>query len=196
MQPASRPPGCSNWAARALRYSAVRKLAVIGAVTVCLAGCGVESSTPLPPPGPFEPNTATQSRPPDPRPQPSDRTKLLGQLDAARAYWGVEGPMTYELTVSLKCFCDQGVPFVSRVTGGTVVRSTGGQRRDGRSWGPSLRTVELLFSEARRAIDSDADEVEVEFDPRFRYPTRISIDRRRHTFDDEVEWIAQLQVLR
>jgi hypothetical protein len=174
----------------------VRKLAVIGAVIVCLAGCGFESSTPPPPPpGPFEPKTATQSRPPDPRPQPSDRTKLLAQLDAARAYWNVEGPITYKLTVSLRCFCDQGVPFVSRVTGVAVLRSTGGHRSDGRSWGPSLRTVELLFSEARQAAYSDADEVDVEFDPRFRYPTRISIDQQRDTFDDEVEWIAQLQVL-
>ena len=104
--------------------------------------------------------------------------------------------MTYELTVSLRCFCGPGVPFVSRIDGVTVVRSTGGHRRDGRSWGPSLRTVRLLFAEARRAIYSDADEVEVEFDPQFRYPTRITIDEWRGGADDEVEWIAQLRVLR
>lgn len=76
------------------------------------------------------------------------------------------------------------------------MQSRGGHRRDGRSWGPSLRTMEILFSEARRAIYSDADEVEVKFDPRFRYPTRITIDERRDSVDDEVEWIAHLQVLR
>jgi hypothetical protein len=161
----------------------VRTLAVIGAVVVCLAGCGFESSTPPLPPGPFESKTSTQ-------------TKLLGQLEAAQAYWNGEGPMTYKLTVSLRCFCDPGIPFVSRVTGVTVVQSTGGHRRDGRNWGPSLRTVELLFSEARRAIRSDADEVEVEFDPRFRYPTRITIDEWRDSVDDEIEWVAQFQVLR
>ena len=104
--------------------------------------------------------------------------------------------MTYELTASLRCFCDPGVPFVSRVTGVTVVQSTGGHWSNGRSWGPPLRTVELLFSEARRAVNSDADEVKVEFDPRFRYPTRITIDEWRNSVDDEVEWVAQLQVLR
>ena len=104
--------------------------------------------------------------------------------------------MTYELTASLRCFCDPGVPFVSRVTGVTVVQSTGGHWSNGRSWGPPLRTVELLFSEARRAVNSDADEVKVEFDPRFRYPTRITIDEWRDSVDDEVEWVAQLQVLR
>jgi uncharacterized protein DUF6174 len=96
--------------------------------------------------------------------------------------------------VCVGCFCDAAVPFVSRVNGVAVVRSTGGHRSDGRSWAPSLRTVELLFSEARRAIYSDADEVGVEFDPRFRYPTRIRIDQWRDASDDEVEWIAQLQV--
>ena len=175
---------------------AMRNLAVIGAVIVCLAGCGFESSTPQLPPGPFEPKAPTQSRPRELQHQPTDRTKLLEQLDAARSYWNVEGPMTYELTVSLRCFCDPGVPFVSRVSGVSVVRSTGGHRSDGRSWGPSLRTVELLFSEARRVVSSDADEVVVEFDPRFRYPIRIRIDEWRGARDDEVEWIAQLQVLR
>jgi hypothetical protein len=174
---------------------AVRKLGVIGVVIICLAGCGVEAPTPQLSPGAFAPKTQTQSSPRDRRHQPSDRTKLIGQLDAAHAYWNVEGPMTYDLTVSRRCFCDPGVPIVSRVSGVTVIRSTGGHLRDGRNWGPSLRTVELLFSEARRAIHSDADEVEVEFDPRFKYPTRITIDEWRDGFDEEVEWIAQLEVL-
>jgi hypothetical protein len=169
---------------------------VIGAVIVCLAGCGFESSTPQLPPGPFEPAPPTHYRARDLRHQPSDRTKLRAQLEAAHTYWNIERPMTYELTVTLQCFCDRGVPSISRVTGVTVVRGTGGHRSDSRSVGPSLRTVESLFSEARRAIYSDADEVAVEFDPRFSYPTRITIDQWRDSVDDEVEWIAQLRVLR
>lgn len=171
----------------------MRKLAVIAVVIVCLAGCGFESPHPQLPSRPFERKI---QMPPRPRHQPSDRTKLLGQVEAAQAYWNAEGPTTYELTVSPKCFCDSGVPSVSRVFGFTVVRSTGGHRSDGRSVGPSLRTVELLFFEARRAIYSDADEVKVEFDPRFRYPTRIRIDEWRDGSDDEREWIVHLQVLR
>lgn len=168
----------------------MRTLAVTG-VVVSLAGCGFELSTPPLPPEPFEQKTSTQSQLRDRRHQPSARTALLGQLDAAQAYWSVEGPMTYELTVSLRCFCDPGVPYISRVAGVTVERSTGGHWRDGRSWGPPLRTVELLFSEARRAAYSDADDVKVEFDPRLRYPARISIDEWRESFDDEVEWVAR-----
>jgi hypothetical protein len=100
--------------------------------------------------------------------------------------------MTYELTVSRTCFCEPGIPVVSQVDGVTVVRSTGGHFRDGRNWGPSLRTVELLFAEARRAALSDADEVAVESDSRFKYPTRIVIDESRERFDDEIEWIARV----
>ena len=62
--------------------------------------------------------------------------------------------------------------------------------------GRPLRTVELLFSEARRAAYSDADDVTVEFDPVLRHPTRMSIDEWRDSHDDEVEWVAKLQVLR
>ena len=174
----------------------MRNAAISVAFVVGLTGCGFESSTPPLPPAPFEPTTPAPSRSPEPRHQPSDRTELLAQLEAAQAQWIAEGPMTYELTVSRTCFCDPGVPFVSRVTGVTVVQSTGGHRRDGRNWGPSLRTVELLFFEARRAAHSDADEVKVEFDPRFRYPKRIMIDEWRDGVDDEVEWIAELRVLR
>ena len=165
-------------------------------VIVCFVGCGYQAPNPPLPPGPFEPTTQTQSRPRDRQHQPSDRTMLLEQLEAANSYWNVEGPMSYELTVSVNCYCEPGVPFVSRVTGRTVMRSTGGHWRDGRTWGPSLRTVELLFSEARRAIYSDADEVAVEYDPRFRYPTRVRIDEWRDGFDDELEWVAKLRVLR
>jgi len=122
-------------AAWCLTDLAVRTVAVIAVVIVCLAGCRFESTNPQLPPRPLERNTHTLSLPRNRRHQPSDRTKLLGQLEAANAHWNREGPMTYELTVSLRCFCDPGVPFVSRVTGVTLVRSTGGYRRDGRSGG-------------------------------------------------------------
>ena len=67
---------------RCLTDLAVRNRAVVGAVIVCLAGCGFESSTPQLPPGPFEPRTPTQSTAARPRHQPSDRT------EAARAARG------------------------------------------------------------------------------------------------------------
>ena len=45
-------------------------------------------------------------------------------------------------------------------------------------------------------MESDADDVTVEFDPRFRYPVRSRIDRWRDAIDDEMEWVARLEVIR
>jgi hypothetical protein len=165
----------------------MRSVAVLAAMAVCLAGCGSGSSAVPLPPNPLEP----PATPWPPEHHPSDRTKLLAQIDAAQAHWNVARPIRYQLTTSLRCFCGgQGVPLVSRVSGDTVVRSTGG-----RNWGPSLRTVDSVFAEVRRAASSDADDVKVEFDPRFGYPTRITIDEWREVFDDEHEWVVQLHVL-
>jgi len=166
----------------------MRRLAVLAALAVCLAGCGSGASTVPLPPNPLEPPTTTPW-PPDHH--PSDRTKLLAQIDAAQAHWNAARPMTYELTTSLRCYCGgQGVPLVSRVSGDTVVRSSGGGY-----WGPPLRTVDALFAAARRAASSDADDVKVEFSRRFGYPTRITIDEWRDVTDDEHVWVAELRVL-
>jgi hypothetical protein len=174
----------------------MRALLLIAAVMiVCVSGCTGEVSTPPPPAQAFDPKV------PAPRPEiaphhPADRAGLLAQLDAARKHWNAEGPKRYQLTVSRICFCEHGVPFVSTVDGLTVVRSTGGHLKDGGNWGPALRTVELLFWEARQAAMSDADEVQVEFDPRFRYPAQIRIDQWRDAVDDEIAWEARLRVLK
>lgn len=120
---------------------------------------------------------------------------MLRELDRQQARWWKAAPLTYQLTVSKLCFCDVGTPWVSRNDGEVVTSSRGGHHQDGRSIGPPLRTVEQLFAEARRAAQSDADEVDVVFDERFGYPARIQIDRWRQSADDELEWIAELTVL-
>jgi len=121
---------------------------------------------------------------------------LRADHQAALTFWQAEHPAAYELTVSLNCFCLPPVPVVSRVSGNTVVGIAGGSWHDGRSLQPPLRTIESLFTEARRAIESEADDVRVEFDRQFHFPSRIRIDDRRNVFDDEHEWVAQLSVLR
>jgi Family of unknown function (DUF6174) len=181
----------------------VRTLVIIGAIVACLTGCGFaflasggfESSIPPTPRRPFEPQP-TRLWWPERWHQPSNRTALLKELEAAQASWNVRRPLTYELTVSRRCFCNPGVPFVSIVSGINVLQSTGGRLGFGQSWAPPLRTVELLFSEGIRVVASEAEVVVVEFDPQFRYPRRISINDLRDVSDDEIEWIAQVRVLR
>ena len=162
-------------------------LAAAGVVALC-AGCSLDPSPP-PLPGALPP-----PRYPDlPRP-PHDRTRLRAELEAALTLWHAERPAAYELTVSLYCFCGSPILMVSRISGNTVVGITGLSWHDGRILHPPVRTVELLFSEARRVIEKDADDVTVEFDRQFHFPSRIRIDERRNTFDDETTWVAQLLV--
>jgi hypothetical protein len=76
-----------------------------------------------------------------------------------------------------------------------VVSKAGGVRSWGRAVEPSLRTVDMLFSQADRVIRSNAEEVAVEFNDRLGYPTRIRVDYRGDMEDDERTWVAVIKVL-
>ena len=159
-------------------------------VASCLllaAGCS-QPSPPIPP--------DLRNRPvEEARHIPSDRTHLIDKLERQYERWLDERPSSYQLKVSRVCFCDPGVPWTSIVEGLVVRHSSGGHRHDGGSLNPALRTVTQLFAEAERAARSDADKVEISFDARFGYPTRILIDPWIGSADDELEYVAELEVL-
>jgi hypothetical protein len=60
---------------------------------------------------------------------------------------------------------------------------------------PPIHTVESLFAEVRQLLNSHADEINLTFDPRFRYPTTINIDYDLSRQDDGFTWVAELRVL-
>ena len=151
------------------------------------AGC----SQPSPPDPPTPSNRPIEEA----RHTPSDRTALINELERQFERWLDVRPSSYQLTVSRLCFCDPGVPWFSKVEGLVVRHSSGGHYDDGRSTGPALRTVTQLFAEAERAARSDADNVEISFDARFGYPTRIHIDPWIRSADDELDYLAGLEVL-
>jgi len=167
----------------------MRIATVLASLLVAVAACS--SSLPPPPDPSYTASPRLEDRPH----RPSDRTKLLEELQRQHARWNKEAPLSYRLTVAKGCFCDAGVPWVSDVDGVDVTSSRGGYRRDGSSIGPPLRRVEQLFAEAERAASSNADEVQVAFDPTFGFPTHIRIDEWRGVADDETEWIVSLKVL-
>ena len=172
----------------------VRELFAISIALIAIAGC--ETKVPLPaPPGTEQSRKAFSLR--DLPHHPGDRTRMLKELGQQQLRWRNTSPLAYELTVSRQCFCDSGTPWVSRNEGASVTSSHGGFFDDGRSIGPPLRTVEQLFAEAERAAqDKTVDDVEIMFDKKFGYPARIKIDLWRGVIDDELEWIAELRVLK
>jgi len=157
-----------------------------GCLALAIAGCSV---SPPPPPAPWD-------RPVEvPRRIPADRTRLTAELKRQHARWHAEEPFRYQLKVTRLCFCDPGAPWISQVEGRLVTRSSGGHLSDGRNVANPLRTVEALFSRAESAVGSEAEEVEIDFDVRFGYPKRILIDEWRGSADDELELVAELEVL-
>ena len=155
-------------------------------LVLSISGCG----QPLPPPPESRDRAIAEQRH-----TPADRTALNAELKRQYERWLETRPSSYQLTVSLGCMGDCGVPWTSRVDGLFVRFSSGGHRHDGSTLNPPMRTVGQLFTAAERAAGSDADEVEVAFDTRFGYPTRIHIDPWRNSADDETEYIATLEVL-
>ena len=173
-------------------WGPMRAFSFSSVLVVFLAGCGFDASAPARPPLPGEDPSDLY----DQVHRPSDRTKLLEDLEAAGTYWNAAKPSDYELTVSRNCFCYGGLSSVWRVSGATVEPIDARYSAHHLIGVAALRTVGLLFSEARRLALSDLDDVTVEFDPALKYPTRLRIDPWRNSIDDEATVVARLRIIR
>ena len=117
-------------------------------------------------------------------------TERRSELERQRAKWAKRHVTSYRLTYRRECFC--GVEFTAptaiEVRAGDIATATYTDRGD-----PipdyvqvSLPTVEALFAIIDRAIDVEADMIEVAYDPLLGYPRRIAVDYRFNLADDEV----------
>src|SRR5690349_5596369 len=101
----------------------VRDTLAISIALMAIAGC--ESKVPLPvPPGSEQPRKAFSLS--DLPHHPTDRTRVLNELDQQQLRWREASPLAYELKVARHCFCDPGKPWVSRNEGASVISSHGG----------------------------------------------------------------------
>ena len=121
------------------------------------------------------------------------------ELDDARDKWESQGIASYALTVREICFCplERGGPFRVTVVNGGVAsveylgEGTGVEPHEG-----IPLTVDDLFATARAAM-READDVEVQYDPTYGFPSDIRVDRIAYAIDDEVQYEARdFQVLR
>lgn len=115
-------------------------------------------------------------------------------LRLARIRWQNSGVDSYELTVSLSCFCVFGPDGVRvRVENGVVVSRTvvpTGAPLDAQL-APSYPDVPGLFAIIERARADGADYLDTKFDGTYGFPTVISIDRYKGTADDEAWYRAE-----
>jgi uncharacterized protein DUF6174 len=115
------------------------------------------------------------------------------ELEEARRTWRQQGIASYRFTVSQFCFCvaEGRGTFDVVVEQGRVVSVADAETGAPRTPHPAVPlTVEALFAKVEEAIDADADEIEVRYDPRLGYPLEIAIDFIAGAIDDEVTYTA------
>ncbi len=108
-----------------------------------------------------------------------EQSAQLSELKAQHAKWEQRKPAAYAFRVQRQCFCapDVTVPYVVYVNG-TVTRFEKSPDSAEHYAGVSLPSKELVtidgaFDLVRNALKK-ANQVEIEYDDRYGYPTRIS----------------------
>lgn len=116
-------------------------------------------------------------------------------LDRNRSRWEARGPRSYEYVLERLCFCppESRGPYLVRVEDGEVAAvldpATGEpvDPEDDR-W---IVSLDGLFDVIVDALERDAHELRVEYDPELGFPAEIFIDYRKQVIDEEVGFEAR-----
>ena len=104
------------------------------------------------------------------------------ELDTARSTWGDSGITSYVVTYDQVCFCPQLQVEVTVVDG--VV--TDSEMRSDVDFGDlPVLTVDDMFDEIKRQIDTGAFSIEVDYDPETGHPTGYFFDIEEMMADEE-----------
>jgi hypothetical protein len=112
------------------------------------------------------------------------------ELERQQGKWARQHITSYRITYQRECFCGSEftMPTEIEVRGGAIETANYADRND-----PipayvqaKLPTVDALFAIIADAIDREADLLDVVYDPSRGYPTRVAVDYRFNTADDEV----------
>jgi hypothetical protein len=120
----------------------------------------------------------------------------LSDFQQQRSQWERQGLSNYAYTLNVACFCPYLGPVRVDVRADSVYRAmlvdTGLEIADPDSF--NIKTIDGLFEVLERAL-KEADEVEVDYDAQYGFPTLISIDYYKDAVDDEISYRAtDLQV--
>lgn len=112
------------------------------------------------------------------------------RLEDNRARWAARGFESYDLTVQRLCFCGSVEPVRVEVRNGQPVSVVVAGTGEPVLMPASFPTVPGLFDIVEDAIERDAHELHVEYDPDRGVPVRIEIDYNENTVDEEVTWVV------
>jgi hypothetical protein len=123
-------------------------------------------------------------------------------LTSDHAKWEEQNARHYRFDLSIGCFCPffEEMPLSIEVRDGKAVSIKTNQGEDASPANMEIyvqyASVEKLFQTIERAQNGDADEILVEYDPTYGYPTQISIDYIKSALDDEMYFtVTNLEML-
>jgi hypothetical protein len=124
------------------------------------------------------------------------------ELDRNRSRWQEKNIQDYRFALEIGCMCpwrDQ-MPLAIEVRNGEVASITAA---NGEDISPYLDTFSKhdtfneLFDTVQFAIQNGADELKVEYDPDYGFPTSILINPMKNAYDDETGYtISNFEVLK
>ena len=117
-------------------------------------------------------------------------------LNTNRALWEAQALTDYSYHFHRACFCAMVDPVIIEVHGTDItVTYEDGQPMESENL-HLFPTIPGLFDIVSDAIAADPYSLEVEYDPTYGYPTRISIDYAKDIVDEEMGYVASdLEIL-
>lgn len=106
--------------------------------------------------------------------------------------WQQAGISHYRFKLFVGCFCifSENMPLTIEIQNGEVVAMEyqSGNEIDApsRELFDKYATIDRIFAELEKNLHGEADEVIVEYDPTYGYPTKVNIDFIEQATDDEL----------
>lgn len=122
------------------------------------------------------------------------------ELNRNRRQWEAQGIEDYRFVARRACYCGQEAvgPVVVEVRDGEIAAQT--YQETDQPVTPTYAglwpTMDGVFDIVQDAIDRDAHQIRVEYDPEHAFPTTISIDYVEQAIDEELGFnVEELEVL-
>ncbi len=124
--------------------------------------------------------------------QPAATAAPTSDFDRAQQKWQDANISHYRFNLSISCFCVfvQDMPLVIEVDDDKVVSM---EFQNGNKIDPSFlevfnryATIDQIFAEVGKALDGGADQVTVEYDETYGFPTQVTIDFDQQAADEEI----------